>query len=181
MTLRRKLFFRWRDEKNGIAITPVEKLCRRYSSDMYLTRTCAKLVSCSWSFTCSKYPVYPRYRVTAIESSTPSGRVERESPTDADRMRFSSSGRSREPLCSTLSRFLSLTTTIWVRDTSYDSPEHRSENLRYLPTHQTHNIFSRELKVEVLRDRFHKNSDHQESLASFAFHIYIFSTALEIL
>lgn len=48
---------------------------------MYLTRTRAKFVSRSWSFTCSKYPVYPRYRVTAIESSTPSGRVERESPT----------------------------------------------------------------------------------------------------
>lgn len=49
-----------------------------------------KFVSCSWSFTCSKYPVYPCYRVTAIESSTPSGRVERGSPNDADGMRFSS-------------------------------------------------------------------------------------------
>lgn len=45
---------------------------------MYLTRTRAKFVSCSWSLTCSKYPVYPRYRVTAIESSTPSGRVDRQ-------------------------------------------------------------------------------------------------------
>lgn len=115
---------------------------------MYLTRTRAKFVSCSWSFTCSKYPVYPRYRVTAIESSAPLGRVERESPTTLTECVSPHSPK-------VANHYIRLYRDFYLRQRRFRfvicHMVLRSIALRVYYLHQAHNISSRELKAEITR------------------------------